>query len=251
MSRRLFNFGILRKLRAAMTGVMLPKGIVKTSNDVVFESPCTISAACNLKSHFSVGAFTVFTDSRTEGYIGNVDVGRYCSIAYGVNIGMFGHPVDWLSTTTRQYTSSHVYGAKPLHLRSYDANPRTSIGNDVWIGVGATIIDGVKIGDGVIVAAGAVVTKDVPPYAIVGGVPAKIIKYRFDVKTIKELLALKWWDYDLADFGSVDWSNVKSAIECIRTQIEAGGCQPYMGKLVRSCDLQLLHPLLKCRRRGK
>ena len=70
------------------------------------------------------------------------------------------------------------------------------IGNDVWIGSRATILEGVNIGDGVVVAAGAVVTKDVPPYAIVGGVPARIIRYRFDEETIQNLLKMKWWEKD-------------------------------------------------------
>lgn len=68
------------------------------------------------------------------------------------------------------------------------------IGNDVWIGANAIILQGVTIGDGAIIAAGAVVTKDVPPYAIVGGVPAKVIKYRFSDEVILKLLQIKWWD---------------------------------------------------------
>ena len=72
----------------------------------------------------------------------------------------------------------------------------THIGNDVWIGLNATILDGVTIGDGAIVAAGAVVTKDVPPYAVVGGVPAKIIKYRFTESQIDFLLKFRWWEKD-------------------------------------------------------
>ena len=72
----------------------------------------------------------------------------------------------------------------------------THIGNDVWIGLNATILDGVTIGDGAIVAAGAVVTKDVPPYAVVAGVPAKIIKYRFTESQIDFLLKFRWWEKD-------------------------------------------------------
>ena len=111
----------------------------------------------------------------------------------------------------------HVYTNKPImHLEPFpDAGP-TEIGNDVWIGNGACIMGGIKIGDGAIVATNAVVTKDVPPYAIVGGVPAKVIRYRFDETTIKELLDLKWWEYDMADLGNVPWSNVRSAIKMIK-----------------------------------
>src|SRR5690606_29947135 len=74
--------------------------------------------------------------------------------------------------------------------------PSVKIGNDVWIGEDAIIMGGVKIGDGAIIAARAVVTKDVPPYSIYGGVPAKLIKYRFDNYIIKKLLAIKWWDLE-------------------------------------------------------
>jgi acetyltransferase-like isoleucine patch superfamily enzyme len=185
-----------------------------------------------------VGAFTVLTDSRYEGYIGNVDIGRYCSIAYGVNIGMFEHPVDWLSTSTRQYLSGHVNGARSVPIRKFNANPRTTIGNDVWIGTGATLIDGVTIGDGAIIAAGAVVTKDVPPYAIVGGVPAKIIKYRFNEEIIAKLLELKWWQYDMADFGDLDWSDVELCISRIKDLIEIG-IRQYKGGVFSGSDLRV------------
>ena len=73
----------------------------------------------------------------------------------------------------------------------------TVVGNDVWIGYGSTIMPGVRIGDGAIVASCSVVTKDVPPYAIVDGNPADVIRYRFDDATISALLALRWWDWDI------------------------------------------------------
>ena len=77
----------------------------------------------------------------------------------------------------------------------FDAAKPIHIGHDVWIGYGAIIMDGVTIGTGAVVAAAAVVTKDVPPYAIVAGVPARIIRYRFDDDTIRRLLESRWWDF--------------------------------------------------------
>lgn len=96
MKARLFNIGPLRRLFSRKTGITLPRGVVKVGGEVSLESPCVVSRACNLKSHISVGAFTVLTDSRYEGYIGNVDIGRYCSIAYDSTRGVFGAVWTWV-----------------------------------------------------------------------------------------------------------------------------------------------------------
>jgi hypothetical protein len=118
-------------------------------------------------------------------------------------------------------------------------DPHTEIGNDVWIGDRAFIMAGVRIGDGAVVAAGAVVTKDVPPYAVVGGVPARIIKYRFDQPTVDKLLELKWWRYDISEFGEVDWSDVGSAIDVIKRRLAEGKILPYNPSAIASSEL---HP---------
>ena len=96
-----------------------------------------------------------------------------------------------------------------------------SIGNDVWIGSDVRIIDGVSIGDGAVVAAGSVVTKDVPPYAIVGGVSSKIIRYRFDDATIKQLLELKWWNMheDWIKENADKFTSIEAFLESIRNEV--------------------------------
>jgi hypothetical protein len=97
------------------------------------------------------------------------------------------------------------------------------IGNDVWIGMRAIIMNGLTIGDGAIVAAGAVVTKDVPPYSIVAGVPARVVKKRFTPATIDQLLELRWWDYDMANVSNqVDFGKVEEVIEFMNAGIKAG-----------------------------
>lgn len=96
------------------------------------------------------------------------------------------------------------------------------IGHDVWIGAKATILRGVKIGHGAVIAAGAVVNKDVEPYSIVGGIPAKHIRYRFDEATRKRLLALKWWNYDCVSFSGVDFSDIESALTELESRKLAG-----------------------------
>lgn len=144
----------------------------------------------------------------------NTIVGRYSSIAHNVQRMHGSHP------TSRFTTSMLTYSASTLAFNDYLANQNTEIkhvphglpngspiiiGNDVWIGQDVTFsTSGVSVGDGAIIAAGSVVTKDVPPYAIVGGVPAKILKYRFPEKTIEALLELKWWQYGFADFKGVN-----------------------------------------------
>lgn len=123
-------------------------------------------------------------------------IGKFCSIANNVQIGLAKHTLDFLSTspifTERSNGTGHCWVEKDI------VNPTspTEIGNDVWIGYGALICCGIKIGDGAVVGAGAVVTKDIPPYAIVGGVPAHIIRYRYDEDTINSLEEIKWWNFE-------------------------------------------------------
>jgi len=126
--------------------------------------------------------------------IANSDVGKFCSIAHEVLVGGMGkHPTDWVSTHPVFYAPKGPLGMTFSRGYSFSEHERTKIGNDVWVGVRAVILDGVIVGDGAIVAAGAVVTKDIPAYAIVGGVPAKVIRYRFNDDEIKFLLNLEWW----------------------------------------------------------
>jgi len=119
-------------------------------------------------------------------------MGRFCSIAPNVDIGGIDHDYRMVSTMPsfrfNQMLSGKVDLSGGEHLYGI-------IGNDVWIATGAIILRKCNIGDGAVVGAGAVVTKDVPPYAIVAGVPAKVIGYRCEEKYIERLLSLKWWDF--------------------------------------------------------
>lgn len=141
-------------------------------------------------------------------------VGKFCSIAGGVCLGMGTHPLQFLSSSpifiSPHNGTGHRWVDVPVGFDEYET---TVVGNDVWIGSRAMILGGITIGDGAVVAAGAVVTKDVPPYAIVGGVPARIIRYRFTPEMINKLLAVKWWNLpysmirnkiDLFQHGEID-----------------------------------------------
>lgn len=132
-------------------------------------------------------------------------IGRYCSVADEVTVVNGFHPTrNFVSTHPAFYSLKNSvnlsYSDKNIFEETRFADEKNKyaveIGNDVWIGHGAVLLAGVKIGDGAIVAAGAVVTKDVEPYAIVGGAPAKLIRYRFSEEQIKKLIKIKWWDFE-------------------------------------------------------
>lgn len=122
------------------------------------------------------------------------DIGKFCSIANRVNIGLGNHTINYLSTSpifTEKYNGT---GFSWINKTIAPPFKRTIIGNDVWIGFGAMVIGGVKIGDGAIIGAGSIVTKDIPPFAIAVGSPAKVIKYRFSEETIEKILQNPWWN---------------------------------------------------------
>jgi acetyltransferase-like isoleucine patch superfamily enzyme len=126
----------------------------------------------------------------------NVTIGRFCSIAEGLAVGMGAHPTNMVSTSPVFFSPYKQCGVTFAPEGSnFDEQPKTVIGNDVWLGANVFVRDGVTIGSGAIVAAGSVVVKDIAPYAIVGGVPAREIRKRFSDVDITTLLALKWWDW--------------------------------------------------------
>ena len=127
----------------------------------------------------------------------NADIGRYSCIANYVVTAYGKHPTqDWVSMHPAFYSTAKQCGFTFVNEEKYDENQeRIKIGNDVWIASGANIIGGINIGDGCVVGAGAVVTKDIPPYSIVVGVPARVVKKRFDDETIDLLEKIQWWDW--------------------------------------------------------
>ena len=149
-------------------------------------------------------------------------IGDYCTIAGGTRFNPSKHPKDWLSVHPFQYWKKcdpRLYGNmtndNPIY---FDETPNNiKIGNDVWIAENVTIIGDVSIGDGAIIAFGSVVTHDVPPYAIVGGVPAKIIKYRFSQEIINKLLELQWWNLPYEFIVTLPFNDIN---QCIMKIIE-------------------------------
>jgi acetyltransferase-like isoleucine patch superfamily enzyme len=140
--------------------------------------------------------------------IGSGTIGNFCSIGFECHIGLPEHPTDRISTSPFTYGEKNIFN-RPTSWNDFASPP--TIGSDVWLGSRAIVLQGVRIGDGAIVGAGAVVTRDVPPYAIVGGVPARIIRMRFDDNVIDALAKWRWWELVVepeavaAVFDITDW----------------------------------------------
>jgi acetyltransferase-like isoleucine patch superfamily enzyme len=225
-----------------LEGLLHTRRLAETSR---IEAPTAIFAKTTPGAFIDVGAFCSLSGG---GSINNARIGRYCSIAGGVRIGAHEHPTDWL-TTSRVTYEPHVYGWDTLMAgpgasdiqarkgRFPNPCPITTIGPDVWIGYGAFIRAGVTIGAGAIVAAQATVVRDVPPYTVVGGTPAKIMRLRFLEPIVERLLKLQWWRYSIYELFDAPFSQIEQAVNAIEALAASGAIQPFTGIEVRPADL--------------
>lgn len=160
------------------------------------------NVAFNRRSYINDSVIGSYSYSGSNTIMNYSSIGKFCSLARNVDIGGFDH--DY-----RKVTTMPIFRFRQL---CDGGNPEAGerelcrVGNDVWIAAGTQILHKASIGDGAVVGGGAVVTKDVPPYAIVTGIPAKIIKFRFDEKTIADLMDIKWWDWPEAIIlENIEW----------------------------------------------
>lgn len=198
----------------------------------IMERPCNLGSAV-LEGNCAVGAFSYFNG---RSHVSNTSIGRYCSFGPEIMMNPGNHPVDWFSSHPfvcdpadastgmkkfpeyKSIIAEIVPGTHNIHRSN-----GVRIGNDVWIGVRAIIMGGVTIGDGAIVAAGAVVTRDVPPYAIVAGVPARVIRLRFSEGVVERLLKAQWWKYDMSPLAAqADYSKVEEVLDLIESKRQDG-----------------------------
>lgn len=168
-------------------------------------------------------------------YTCQVSVGRYCSIAEGVRWGASAHPMEWASTSAFSYETRRLPAMMQyindrqvtFKVNTFDNERRViSVGHDVWIGADAMIADGVTIGNGAVIGARALVLRDVPPYAIVAGVPARIIRTRFPQEKIERLLRSAWWRYPPEALSGWGLAAVDGFLDTLETDVEQGAVAP-------------------------
>lgn len=223
------------------------RGVRHFLENTAFEPPCHCHAEIHNWCELRIGAFSIFNSGR----VGDVHIGRYSSFAPDVVIGMHEHPTDWLSTSRLMYqpelhdfritTGAHDLQALQSKNRPFTEFSRvTTIGNDVLVGRGAFLKGGVTVGDGAVIGARSVVVKDVPPYAIVAGSPAKVKRYRFPDRIIERLLALKWWRFSLFDFYGLPFDQIEAALDAIEDLVTRGIVQEYQPKIIGTRELKSL-----------
>jgi acetyltransferase-like isoleucine patch superfamily enzyme len=238
-----------RTPQAKLLGMGLKIPHISGSHDLdarsFFEPPVFVQATLTTPTMVQIGAFA----SISGGRIGGAKIGRYAAIAPEVVIGTHEHPIDWLTCSRIPYFpivhNWHEF-CRPDKAQFIKENRKsfpqsskiTTIGEDVWIGQGAFIKSGVTLGTGCVIAARSVVAKDVPPYAVVAGVPAKVKKYRFDEKTIERLLALRWWRYSLYDCFEVPFNDIHEALDRLERLVGDGEIQEYAPETVTADHLR-------------
>lgn len=206
-----------------------PGGQITLPTHSVLEAPGSLKWTV-YENLIEMGAFSY----QVSGYCAGAKIGRYCSFGEEVQIGRQSHPTTWASTSPAFYVGDKLFdlgdtftGSKDYHSYRIKLSERptrlrvTTIGDDVYIGHGAFISAGVTIGTGAIVAGNAVVSRDVPPYAIVAGNPAIIKKFRFPTARAAQLLKLKWWQFapwQLAHLDPVDPAKFIQGVASMRDE---------------------------------
>ncbi len=191
---------IARQIQFVLTMALKRSYFRVTMRALVYSSNVSLKASLGrgvcIYHRVLVGAGVTIDDYtyvNTDSIIDSGTIGKYCSIASGVSVGPYNHPIHLLSTNSKVYMQPG-WEAIMRERHPNELKEPPIIGNDVWIGRNALVMRGVSVGNGAVIAACAVVTRDVPAYAIVSGIPAKVKSYRFTPDTISELQRICWWD---------------------------------------------------------
>lgn len=181
-------------------------GNLLMSENVLFKSeigePVRLYAPYDIRNS-KVGDYSYVAKNS---YLQNTQIGKFCSVGPNFCSGLGIHPVNGISTAPMFYSTAKQNGITLCRENKMKESETVMIGHDVFIGANVTILDGVKIGTGAVIGAGAVVTKDIPEYAIAVGVPAKVVKFRFDQSTIDQLIKTEWWNGDIDSLSNIEQS---------------------------------------------
>jgi acetyltransferase-like isoleucine patch superfamily enzyme len=174
-----------------------------------------------LSRHSQIGPDAVvgkYFGMNEHGFIARATIGNFCAFGARNAINPFNHPVNWLSIHEFQYHPRSFdwvpeYNSIERLERTPDMFQHVTIGSDVWTGHNVNVMPGVSVGDGAIIGAGSVVTKDVPPFAIVVGVPAQVKRMRFSERVIERLMRLKWWDLELSELSGLPFRDIERCLD--------------------------------------
>ena len=185
-------------------------GFSRGLQNVTFEGKNAVPDGCNFSGKIKIGYATTLGYRNLLG--GTISIGKYCQLGVDVALHATNHPISYMTT----YINKNLFDGE---LKSLKQENVIAIGHDVWLGHGVIIVGNVTVGNGAIIAAGSVITKDVEPYAIVAGVPAKEIRKRFSDTIIQEIETLQWWDKSEQELEKIkplffkDFSNRHSIYE--------------------------------------
>lgn len=208
------------------------KSILTINKDIELE--CDNTFYMRVTNLCSMGAFS-YSSSSGLGY--GVKIGRYCSIAQNVKVMGAEHFTDWISTSPVFYGNGY-HDAEQDHVSHvYRTRRNINIGNDVWIGNDVVLKSELNIGDGAIIASNSVVTKDVPDFAIVAGIPAKIIRYRFSEEVIKKTKDLEWWNFHKNDLKGMMANKPELFLSHLEEKIDKQEIQQFSPYKVTISDL--------------
>lgn len=251
-----FNFFTSKGQGITVTGEA--EIIVPDKSQLILEAPVRICSGVRLQAE-SIGAFSFFNQNTSLRFVKSI--GRFGLFGADVISGGASHPVMALTTHLifqnmdcgwNQRFHSYLEDKESIteitqYQREHEFRNKTKIviGNDVWIGNRAILLKGVTIGDGAVIGAGAVVAKDVPPYTVVVGVPAKIIKQRFSDTVIEKLESLQWWDYGPDILKGIDINQPAEAVKYIEERISNGFPKYYAEKFIFDGTTQCIQKMEK------
>jgi acetyltransferase-like isoleucine patch superfamily enzyme len=224
---------LLRRHACKLSGGLRQLG---RDSELLLEPHVSLGDAVLIKcAKLEIGAYS-YLRSRCELYAVS-SIGRFCSIGNNVIIGLdrYEHPMDWLSTSLYNAALTEKYRQVNFPVRS-----DVTIGHDCWIGRDACIMGGVNIGTGAIVAARSVVTSDVPAYAVVAGIPARVVRYRFPDDWITRLEAVRWWDFPVDVLDQLDFSQPLDCLQSLEHEPLADVAGRYPKLSINRCGVHLI-----------